>query len=130
MNGTGSNNVGFKGVLSHKDNLPITEIQYSNSLNFTLSNQEKNGNLRKLELKELNIRYEIRLILPPSSKASDIHETTCVQYNNKKPNTSCESWYDSIFNEVICSCTQQGLTVNVLEKALSNMSKLIQFPRT
>ncbi len=124
----GSNNIGFQGELNHKDNLPISEKQYSNSLDFDLSIQEKNGHLRKLDFKKLKIRYEIRLKLPTSSKASDLHETTCVQYIDKKPDTSCESWYDAILNVVICSCKKQGLTVNVMEKSLSNLSKISQFP--
>ena len=38
------------------------------------------------------------------------------------------SWYDDITNEVVCVCSKQGLTVNVMDKALSNLGKLGQFP--
>jgi len=30
--------------------------------------------------------------------------------------------------EVVCNCNKQGLTVNISDKALSNFSKIAQFP--
>jgi len=128
MNNEGGKGVGFQGQLNHKENLPIKEKQFSNSLDFGLSVEGKNGNLRKLDLSKVNIRYEVRLKLPnKDNSTSSMEDATCVQYINKEPNISCESWYDDIANEVICSCLKQGLTVNVMEKALSNFSKLSQF---
>jgi len=129
MNSTGSNGVGFQVQLNKKDNLPIEEKQFSNSLDFTLSAEGKDRRFRMLDLADLNIRFEIRLKMPVLNDTSNVQEATCVQYNPKKvPDTSCESWYDTETNEVVCSCEKQGLTVNVLDKALSNISKVLQFP--
>jgi len=133
---TGSNGIGFQGQLNHKDNLPIQESQFSNSLNFELSTEENNGKSRKLDESNLNIRFELRLKMPiindknvnQNNENNTVQDATCVQYTEKKPDTSCDSWYDTDSNEVICSCIKQGLTVNVLDKALSNMSKIKQFP--
>jgi len=82
-----------------------------------------------LDLADLNLRFEIRLKMPVLNDATVVQEATCVQYDPKKvADTSCESWYDTEVNEVVCSCQKQGLTVNVLDKALSNFSKIKQFP--
>jgi len=129
INNEGSTGICFQGQLNHKETLPIKEKQFSNSLDFGLSVEGKNGNSRKLDLSKLNIRFEVRLKLPnKDNSSSPLEDATCVQYFDKKPNISCESWYDHIANEVICSCLKQGLTVNVMDKALSNFSKLYQFP--
>jgi len=66
--------------------------------------------------------------MPENSDFKDIEDTTCVQYPEKKADVSCESWYNLENNEVICSCLKQGLTVNIFDKAISNISKLKQFP--
>jgi hypothetical protein len=128
MNNSGSNGVGFQGQLNHKDNLPIQEEQFSNSLDFRVSAEEKGGKLRMLNNAELNISFEIRLKMPVLKDSSVVQAATCVQYDKKTADTSCESWYDTDTNEVVCSCIKQGLTVNVMDKALSSASKLKQFP--
>ena len=78
----------------------------------------------------MNIYFEIRLKVPNIGNNTDIvTDTTCVQYDkNKIPDVSCFSWYDSLANEVVCQCNKQGLTVNIMDKGLSNASKLVQFP--
>jgi len=129
MNSAGSNGIGFQGQLNKKVQLPIAEKQYSNSLDFELSAEAKNRKFRRLDVADLNIRFEIRLKMPVLNDTSVVREATCVQYDPKKrPDTSCESWYDTATNEVVCSCLKQGLTVNVLDSALSNVSKVLQFP--
>ena len=125
---TGTNGVGFQGQLNHKQNLPIAEKQFSNSLDFDLSEEKKDGKQRKLNVEQLNIRFEIRLKMPVVKDNTVVQEATCVQYTQKKADTSCDSWYDVNTNEVVCSCIKQGLTVNVMDKALSSLSKLKQFP--
>lgn len=131
MKQTDSKVIGFKGQLNHKPILPITEPQFSNSLDFSLNVEDINNNiLRRLDISELlSIYFEIRLKFPPQSgNTTKIIDAACVQYENKNPEVSCDSWYDMNANEVVCYCNQQGLTVNVLDKSLSNMSKLKQFP--
>ncbi len=81
MNNEGGKGVGFQGQLNHKENLPIKEKQFSNSLDFGLSVEGKNGNLRKLDLSKVNIRYEVRLKLPnKDNSTSSMEDATCVQY--------------------------------------------------
>jgi len=129
MHNKGSNAVGFRAQLNHKVHLPIAEKQFSNSLDFELSAEGKDRKFRLLDINDLNIRFEIRLKMPVLNDTRVIQEATCVQYDPKKmPDTSCESWYDTATNEVVCSCMKQGLTVNVLDQALSNISKILQFP--
>lgn len=129
MSNTASKGVGFQSQLNHKLNLPIEENQFSNSLNFDISGEDKSGKLRNLNSNEFAIQFEIRLKMPVVKDSSIIGEATCVQYKSgKNADTSCESWYDISTNEVVCSCFKQGLTVNVLDKALSSASKLKQFP--
>lgn len=126
MNNKGSNGVGFQGQLNHKDNLPIEQKQFSNSLDFALAAEDKNGKLRKLE--DENLYFEIRLKMPFVTDKSVVQEATCVQYTDKNPDTSCESWFDLEVNEVVCYCNKQGLTVNVMDKSLTSISKIAQFP--
>lgn len=128
MNITNSKSVGFQAQLNNKQNLPINEMQFSNSLEFQLSTQDSTGKTRILTEAEFHIHFEIRLKIPVTKNNSVINQATCVQYINSRADTSCESWYDLDTNEVICSCLKQGLTVNILDETLANFSKLSQFP--
>ena len=111
----------------HHTNLNINEKQFSNSIDFGLTIDDKNGKTRKLESFE-NLHFEIRLKMPVITDETIIYEATCVQYSNKQPDTSCESWYDLTTFEVVCYCAKQGSTVNVLDKVMTNVSKFKQFP--
>jgi len=120
----------FQAQLNSQGNpLPVNETQFSNSLDFGLSADQKDGKLRLLDTSELNIRFEVRLKMPVNkNKSVIIQDSTCVQYSAGKADTSCESWYDLDTNEVICSCIKQGITINVVDQTLSKFSKLRQFP--
>jgi len=66
-----------------------------------------------------------------NDNSEDVGDTTCVQYhktNDKDPEISCMSWYDELTSEVVCDCNEQGVTVNIQDDALANISKLGQFP--
>ena len=88
MNSSISNEIGFQGQLNKKDNnLNINEKQFSNSIDFSLTIDDKNGKTRKLESFE-NLHFEIRLKMPVIKEETIIYEATCVQYSNKQPDTS------------------------------------------
>jgi len=77
------------------------------------------------------INYEMRLKLNENSFINNtlISDTACVKYDeNKNIDNSCESWYDEASLEVNCSCRNQGLVVNIMDKFVSNINILIQFP--
>lgn len=129
-----SSNLGFQSQYNKNKNLPVAtnktrEIFSETSLGFGLSIGNENK-LRRLTSHETNIHFEIRLKTPQKSDTeTSISDTACVQYSDgENPAVSCESWYDDSVGEVICFCSKQGLTVNVMDKALSNLNKLGQFP--
>lgn len=151
MNKLDSKSIGFQAQLTNvQNNLPITEKQYSNSLEFYLSKEDhelpstqKTRKKRLLSIEELNMNFEVRLKMPVTKNSTVLGDATCVQYGESNSNntnnstgvnssphaqTSCESWYDLQTNEVVCSCLKQGLTVNILNGPLSNISKISQFP--
>ena len=135
-----SNNLGFQSQLNKNKNLPIEtnaerEVFSETSLEFALSAGDYSKNkMRRLQLQNLNINFEIRLKIPSikvGDNTTDIGDTVCVQYDKDKkktPDVSCSSWYDDTTNEVVCVCNKQGLTVNIMDKVLSNIGKLGQFP--
>ena len=134
-----SNNLGFQSQLNKNKNLPIEtnaerEVFSETSLEFALSAGDSKNKMRRLQAQNININFEIRLKIPSikvGNNTTDIGDTACVQYDkdkNKTPDVSCSSWYDDTTNEVVCVCNKQGLTVNVMDKALSNIGKLGQFP--
>jgi len=131
-----SDNLGFYSLLYKNKHLPVEtnstrKIFSENSLNFSLST-EKDDQQKNIDLeKEGNkIYFEMRFDIPKNStKSKEMMDTCCVQYDEKKnPTTSCESWYDDKTDQVVCNCEKYGLTVNVYDKALSTMNKLLQFP--
>jgi len=138
MNNETSSNIGFQSQLNKNRNLPIEvnkerQVFSESALDFGLFSQDSKNRFRKLNSNNFNINFEIRLKIPKKKNENDnsIGDTTCVQYqkiDNKDPEVSCMSWYDDLTNEVVCVCNKQGLTVNVSDKALSNISKLRQFP--
>jgi len=134
-----SDNLGFQSQYNKNKNLPIKtseerQVFSETSLEFGLSTGASGKKMRRLEVNNLPIKFEIRLIIPakrPSDNSTEIGATACVQYDkdkNKNPDVSCMSWYDDATSEVVCVCNKQGLTVNVMDKALSNLGKLAQFP--
>jgi len=135
-----SSNVGFYSQLNKNKNLPIDTnaertIFSESALDFGLSTGDKKNQFRNLNTNNLNINFEIRLKIPRKKNENDnstnVGDTTCVQYqkaSEKDPDVSCVSWYDDLNSEVVCVCNKQGLTVNVADKALSNIGKLGQFP--
>ena len=134
-----SANFGFQSKFNKNKILPIETnaergIFSETSLEFGLSRGDSNKKMKRLQEQNLIINLEIRLKVPPikaGSNTTDVGDTACVQYDkdkNKNPHVSCESWYDDTTNEVVCFCSKQGLTVNVMDKALSNIGKLRQFP--
>ena len=134
MKNESSSNLGFQSQFSKNKNLPVatnsTRAIYSETaLGFGLSVGDDNK-LRRLSSDNQNIFFEIRLKTPPKTDTNtSVTDTACVQYGDEKnPGVSCESWYDNLTNEVICYCSKQGLTVNVMDKALSNINKFSQFP--
>lgn len=129
------NSLGFQSLLIKNKNLPVEtnesrQIFSESSLDFSLSVDDKNNKFRKLDVLSQTLYFEVRLKIPPKkNNSTEIGDTTCVQYEKtKNPDVSCESWYDSITNEVVCICNKQSLTVNVMDKTLSNAGKLSQFP--
>jgi len=135
-----ASNIGFQSQLNKNKNLPIVtykerQIFSETALDFSLSIGDTKNRFRNLNTNIINMNFEIRLKIPKKKNENDnfadVGETTCVQYqksDNKDPDVSCMSWYDDLTSEVVCVCNKQGLTVNVGDKALSNMSKLRQFP--
>lgn len=135
MNNSKGASLGFNSQFNKNKNIPIqtnsTRAIFSEtSLDYGISVGDKEDKHRRLQLDELTIYFEIRLKVPNIGNNTDsVAETTCVQYDkNKVPDISCLSWYDPLTNEVVCQCNKQGLTVNVMDKGLSNASKLAQFP--
>lgn len=129
LSNTSKTSLGFQGQLNKNIDLNINSTQFSNSLDFGLSvgnSQEKK--FKKLSAEDIIINFEVRLKMPENADNSNIVDATCVQYTKSKPDISCSSWYDVETKEVICVCNKQGLTVNVLDKSLSFISKLAQFP--
>ena len=130
-------NLGFQSQLTKGKTLPIKtdstrKIFSETSLNFTLYAIKDNKKLRKLQKEILYLNFEIRLKIPARKyNFTESINTCCVQFENSdNPNgESCESWYDDNTNEVVCYCNKQGLTVNIFDKTLSNLNKLIQIPR-
>jgi hypothetical protein len=138
MKNENSPNFGFQSQFNKNKILPI-ETNYERgifsetSLEFGLSGGDSNKKMRRLQAQNLIINFEIRLKVPPikaGSNTTDVGDTACVQYDKdkkKNPHVSCESWYDDTMNEVVCVCSKHGLTVNVMDKALTNKGKLGQF---
>jgi hypothetical protein len=131
-----SDNIGFNSHLYKNKNLPVVtnstrKIFSENSLNFTIST-EKGKKQKNIDLMEegKKIYFEMRFDIPQGKNETEmITDTACVQYDeDKNPGVTCESWYDIHSSQVVCSCEKYGLTVNVYDKALSNMNKLSQFP--
>jgi hypothetical protein len=129
-----SSNLGFQSQFNKNKILPVVtnstrEVYSETSLGFGLSIGDDNK-LRRLSSNSQKIHFEIRLKTPTNYNTNtSVSDTACVQYSDgKNPLVSCESWYDDIANEVICFCDKQGLTVNVMDKALANINKFAQFP--
>jgi len=134
-----SSNLGFQSQFNKNKNLPVKtseerQVFSETSLDFGLSAGASGKKMRRLDAKNLNINFEIRLKIPPKKpgdNSTDVGATACVQYEQdkkKNPDVSCMSWYDDSTSEVVCVCNKQGLTVNMMDKALSNIGKLGQFP--
>lgn len=135
-----SSNVGFQSQLNKNKNLPIDitkdrQVFSESAFDFGLATEDIKNQYRKLNINNLNVNFEIRLKTPrrnyENDTSLDVGDTTCVQYQKttkKDPEISCMSWYDEITSEVVCVCNKQGLTVNVSDNALSNISKIGQFP--
>jgi len=134
-----SSEFGFQSQYNKNKNLPIETnaeraVFSTTSLEFSLSAGDSNKKMRRLQAQNLMINFEIRLKVPPKKageNTTDVGDTACVQYvtgKNKNPDVSCMSWYDDLTNEVVCVCNKEGLTVNVMDKGLSNIGKLKQFP--
>lgn len=129
MSSQASDSVGFKGELNKDVVLPIKQEQFSNSMNFHFTDEDKNG--RRLTEGEggLSFDFEVRLKLPKNKKISEMGPATCLQYENGKvADVSCMSYYDLDTKETVCACVKQGLTVNVKDPKLAALSKLRQFP--
>ena len=127
-----SSNLGFQSQYNKNKNLPITtnstrKIYSETSLGFELL---VGHNYTFIQSNTKKIHFEIRLKTPPNYNSNtSVSDTACVQYSDgKNAEVSCDSWYDDRNNEVICFCEKQGLTVNVMDKTLSNLNKLKQFP--
>lgn len=141
LNIRNSENLGFNSLLNKNKNLGIktneTRTIFSeNSLDFELKLEDSsyNNKYRNLQTEDLNIYYNIRLNTPNlKNLSSEIIDTLCVQYdrdNKERPNVSCASWYDYVRSEVVCECQKQGLTVNLIDVALSRIGILQQFSLT
>ena len=130
MQFTNSFSIGFQGQLNKGFNLPIQEKQFSNSLNFTLFTEEKNGKMRILQenITDLGLSYEIRLKLQKNLDNTNFKSSACVQYTKNEPYTSCQTWYDLEKSLAVCTCNKQALTVNIIDETIANESKIKQFP--
>ena len=130
MNSTGVDKIGFKGELNKNVTLPIKEEQFSNSINFYFTDEDEGNKNRILSENKVNFDFEVRLKLPRDKEIGDLGPATCVQYEKEKKNaeTSCDSFYDLTAKEIVCKCQRQGLTVNIKDKILAQISKLKQFP--
>jgi len=143
FNLTNTNGIGLQSQVNSLDfDINLPQKQFSNSIKYDLydanilSNRGNNKNSkyslrnkRILFLDNFELKFDIRLKLPPIENKEILYNSTCVQYGSDKfPNTSCETWFDIKTREVICSCSSQGLIVNILDKTLSNFSVLKQFP--
>jgi len=132
-----SENLGFNSQLNKNKNIAIKtnntrKIFSENSLDFELKvNQSPYKRFRNLDLKNLNINFNIRLKMPDLQNHKDnIGNSLCVQYEKKDQQTpivSCETWYDYSTNEVLCECQKQGLTINLMDSSISKISVLKQF---
>jgi len=132
-----SEKLGFNSQLNKNKNVAIItnqtrKIFSENSLDFELKvDDSKFKRFRNLDLKDLNINYNIRLKLPNlKNYTSNIGDSLCVQYENKNqetPTVSCSTWYDYITHEVVCECQKQGLTINLMDSTISNLGILKQF---
>ena len=102
-----------------------------NSINETNIKKENKDKDEELYLKNIET-YEIRLKIPDKRKVAHyLENTVCAQYSNgnKADPKACVSWYDEKNFEVVCVCNKPGLIVNIEDKALANMSKMVQFPQ-
>jgi len=130
MNSTATDSVGFKGELNKDVQLPIKQEQFSNSMNFHFSDEDNKG--RRLQPAEggLSFDFEVRLKLPKNKKISEMGPATCIQYeeDGSVADVSCMSYYDTETRESVCACVRQGLTVNVKDPVLAELSKKRQFP--
>jgi len=132
-----SEKIGFNSQLNKNKNIAIKtnntrKIFSQNSLDFELQVDDPiSKRFRKLESNNLFINYNIRLKLPDIKRNSSVvGDSLCVQYNKNdqdNPNISCETWYDYLTNEVVCECQKQGLTINLIDKTMSQLGILKQF---
>jgi len=132
-----SEKLGFNSLLNKNKNIQIKtngtrKIFSKDSLDFELKIDEpKSKKFRKLDLKNLNVNYNIRLKIPDlQDQKSDIGDSLCVQYeknNLESPTISCATWYDYLTNEVVCECQKQGLTINLMDSTISHLGILKQF---
>lgn len=124
--------IGIIAQLNYGKTVPISEEAFSNSFNFSISEEDQNGKRRILNIKELKVNFEIRLKnknVQSETNKVDVSDAACVQYEKTKvADTSCDLWFDALSNEVVCVCEKQGFTVGVLDKALTALSKFKQFP--
>jgi len=132
-----SENLGFNSQLNKNKNVAIKtnktrKIFSENSLDFDLKvDDSKFKRFRNLDLKDLNVNYNIRLKLPSlKNYSSNISDSLCVQFeknNQENPSVSCTTWYDYITNEVVCESQKQGLTINLMDSTISYLGILKQF---
>jgi len=132
-----SEKLGFNSVLNKNKNIPIKtnsrrKIFSEDSLDFELKvDVPKSKKFRNLDLKDLNVNYNIRLKLPDlQNHISNIGDSLCVQYeknNTNSPTISCATWYDYLTNEVVCECQKQGLTINLMDSTISQIGIIKQF---
>jgi len=132
-----SENLGFNSQLNKNKNVAIKtnntrKIFSENSLDFELKvDDSKFKSFRNLDLKDLNVNFNIRLKLPDlKNYTSDIGDSLCVQYeknNQEAPSVLCSTWYDYLSNEVVCECQKQGLTINLMDSQMSQIGIFKQF---
>jgi len=132
-----SEKLGFNSQLNKNKNIAIKtndtrKIFSENSLDFEIKvDDSKFKRFRNLNLKELNVNFNIRLKMPElKTNISDIGKSLCVQfekYKKETPYISCDTWYDYIANEVVCECQNQGLTINLIDETLFRLAILKQF---
>lgn len=141
--GEDSDEIKFRAKYNKNDNIDIKtnstrKLFSKSSFNFSIEAKAKKEKKREkeenMDYDRFNntIFYEIKLRIPQGVEAKNFLENTvCAQYvdkDTKNDPESCDSWYDEEKLEVTCSCTKQGLIVNIEDKNIAKASKMMQFP--
>ena len=120
---------------NNKNEKLINEMQNyfeaeKNNLDIKLS-EEKEKFFKKLNEQEKYYvdKYE-EIEETKNKKISEMGPATCIQYeeDGSVADVSCMSYYDTETRESVCACVRQGLTVNVKDPVLAELSKKRQFP--